>query len=51
VDGPGVVKRFLAQRKAWNGQAAAFRFYLTILAILVFVNQKDGELVIRKARE
>jgi len=25
----------------WNGQEAAFRFYLTILAVLIFVIQKD----------
>ena len=25
----------------WNGQEAAFRFYLTILAVLIFVMQKD----------
>lgn len=30
---------------AWNGQAAAFRFYMTLLAVLIFVNQPDGELV------
>jgi hypothetical protein len=28
----------------WNGQEAAFRFYMTILAVLIFVNQPDGEL-------
>jgi predicted small integral membrane protein len=28
----------------WNGQQAAFRFYLTILAVLIFVAQPDGEL-------
>jgi predicted small integral membrane protein len=25
----------------WNGQQPAFRFYLTILAVLIFVMQKD----------
>jgi predicted small integral membrane protein len=29
------------QSKIWNGQEAAFRFYLTALAVLVFVNQPD----------
>ena len=29
------------QSPQWNGQEAAFRFYLTILAVLVFVMQKD----------
>jgi predicted small integral membrane protein len=35
------------QSHAWNGQEAAFRFYLTILAVLIFVNQSDGDLVPR----
>jgi predicted small integral membrane protein len=33
------------QSKAWNGQEAAFRFYMALLAVLVFVNQKDEDLV------
>ena len=32
------------QSHSWNGQEAAFRFYLTILAVLIFVNQKDDDL-------
>jgi predicted small integral membrane protein len=32
------------QSQKWNGQQAAFRFYLTILAVLIFVNQEDGDL-------
>jgi predicted small integral membrane protein len=32
------------QSQNWNGQEAAFRFYLTILAVLIFVNQEDGDL-------
>jgi predicted small integral membrane protein len=32
------------QSKAWNGQEPAFRFYMTLLAVLIFVNQKDDEL-------
>ena len=32
------------QSKTWNGQEAAFRFYMTLLAVLIFVNQTDGEL-------
>lgn len=32
------------QSKAWNGQEAAFRFYMSLLAVLIFVNQKDDEL-------
>jgi predicted small integral membrane protein len=32
------------QSKEWNGQEAAFRFYMTLLAVLIFVNQPDGEL-------
>ena len=29
------------QSSQWNGQEAAFRFYLTILTVLIFVMQKD----------
>jgi len=32
------------QSQTWNGQDAAFRFYLTALAVLIFVNQPDGDL-------
>lgn len=32
------------QSKTWNGQEAAFRFYITMLAVLIFVMQPDGEL-------
>lgn len=32
------------QSRAWNGQAAAFRFYMAILGVLIFVNQPDPEL-------
>jgi predicted small integral membrane protein len=32
------------QSKVWNGQDAAFRFYVTALAVLIFVNQPDGDL-------
>ena len=32
------------QSKMWNGQEAAFRFYLTLLAVLIFVNQPDADL-------
>jgi predicted small integral membrane protein len=31
------------QSPTWNGQEAAFRFYMTILAVLIFVNQPDGD--------
>ena len=34
------------QSPAWNGQEPAFRFYMTILAVLIFVNQRDGALPI-----
>ena len=29
------------QSKLWNGQEAAFRFYMTVLGVLVFVGQRD----------
>ncbi len=32
------------QSKTWNGQPAAFRFYMTLLAVIIFVSQPDGEL-------
>jgi predicted small integral membrane protein len=32
------------QSKTWNGQEAAFRFYMTLLAVVIFLNQPDGEL-------
>lgn len=32
------------QSKTWNGQEPAFRFYMTLLAVLIFVNQKDENL-------
>lgn len=32
------------QSGTWNGQQAAFRFYMTALAVLLFVNQTDAEL-------
>jgi len=38
------------QSPAWNGQRAAFRFYLTILAVLIFVSQPDGDLATRHGR-
>lgn len=32
------------QSKTWNGQEAAFRFYVAILGVLIFVSQPDSEL-------
>ena len=32
------------QSQAWNGQQAAFWFYMTLLAVVIFVNQPDGDL-------
>jgi predicted small integral membrane protein len=32
------------QSATWNGQDAAFRFYVTVLAVLIFVSQLDGDL-------
>lgn len=37
------------QSKDWNAQQAAFRFYVTVLAVLIFINQRDGELPERPA--
>ncbi|MGE0222605.1 MAG: DUF2165 family protein [Acetobacteraceae bacterium] len=36
------------QSPTWNGQAAAFRFYMTMLAVLIFVNQPDSDLAGRR---
>jgi predicted small integral membrane protein len=36
------------QSNLWNGQQAAFRFYVTLLGVLVFVNQEDPELGSRR---
>jgi len=30
--------------QTWNGQQAAFRFYVTILAALIFDNRQDADL-------
>jgi len=35
------------QSPVWNGQEPAFRFYMTILAVLIFVGQPDGDRVTR----
>jgi predicted small integral membrane protein len=32
------------QSATWNGQDAAFRFYVTVLAVLIFVAMPDGDL-------
>ena len=31
------------QSRTWNGQEAAFRFYMTLLAVGIFVSLNDGE--------
>jgi predicted small integral membrane protein len=32
------------QSKTYNAQQASFRFYITVLAALIFLNQRDGDL-------
>lgn len=32
------------QSPQWNGQQAAFRFYMAILGVMIFVNQPDRDL-------
>jgi predicted small integral membrane protein len=32
------------QSSTWNGQEAAFRIYITLVGLLIFVNQRDVEL-------
>lgn len=31
------------QSKIWNGQEGAFRFYMALLGVLIFVNQPDAD--------
>ena len=31
------------ESQTWNGQEPAFRFYITVLAVLIFVVQPDGD--------
>ena len=37
------------QSQTWNGQDAAFRFYVTVLAVLIFVSLPDGDLPVPPA--
>jgi predicted small integral membrane protein len=32
------------ESQTWNGQESAFRFYVTVLVVLIFVLQSDGDL-------
>jgi len=32
------------QSSHWNGQEAAFRFYMTVLGVLIYINQLDTDL-------
>ena len=32
------------QSKIWNGQEGAFRFYMALLGVLIFVNQPDADM-------
>jgi predicted small integral membrane protein len=32
------------QSPTWNGQQSAFRFYMTLMVVLIFLMQPDGEL-------
>jgi predicted small integral membrane protein len=32
------------QSKIWNGQEGAFRFYMALLGVLIFVNQPDSDM-------
>ena len=33
------------QSETWNGQEPAFRFYVTILLVLLYVTRDDAELI------
>jgi len=39
------------QSQTWNGQDAAFRFYMTVLAVLIFVSLPDGDLAAAPAKK
>jgi predicted small integral membrane protein len=32
------------QSATWNGEEAAFRLYVAVLGVLIFVNQRDVDL-------
>ena len=38
------------QSKDWNGQDAAFRFYVTVLGVLIFVSLPDSDLALASPR-
>jgi predicted small integral membrane protein len=38
------------QSKIWNGQDSAFKFYMAILGVLIFVNQPDQDLITTATR-
>lgn len=38
------------QSKEWNAQQASFRFYVTVLAVLIFLNQRDTDLPERASK-
>ena len=35
------------QSQTWNGQDAAFKFYVAIIGVLIYLNQPDGDLPTR----
>ena len=36
------------QSATWNFQESTFRFYVTVLAVLIFVNQSDGDVAVAR---
>jgi predicted small integral membrane protein len=46
-----VVAGDMWQSKTWNGQHAAFRFYISVLAVLILLNQSDPDLSASVKRE
>ena len=36
-------RRLMWQPHQWNGQEAAFKFYMAILGVLIFLNQPDTD--------
>ena len=34
------------QSQTWNGQDAAFKFYVAIIGVLIYLNQPDGDIAV-----
>jgi len=41
----------MCQSQTWNFQQDAFRFAVIVLAVLIFVNQPDGDVAVAKPKK